>query len=79
MRRKVLLAVLVASAATGPAAFAQQAPQVGGIRSETQRRLSAGDQTNDALNWLGIIGLLGLAGLHRGHHDEDSYHPSPID
>ena len=78
MRSKLLLAVLVASAATGPAA-AQQAPQVGGIRSETQRRLAAGDQTTDALNWLGIIGLLGLAGLHRGHHDEDSYHPSPID
>jgi hypothetical protein len=37
-----------------------------------------GDNTTDALNWLGLIGLLGLAGLRRGH-DEDSYHPAPID
>jgi hypothetical protein len=77
MRRKLLLAALVAAAAAGPA-VAQQAPEAGGIRTETQRRMAQGDRTTDALNWLGLIGLLGLAGLKRGH-DEDSYHPAPID
>jgi hypothetical protein len=77
MRHKLMLAALVAAAAAGPA-VAQQSPDPGGIRSETQRRLAQGERTTDALNWLGIIGLLGLAGLKRGH-DEDSYHPAPID
>jgi hypothetical protein len=77
MRRKLMLAALIAAAAAGPT-VAQQAPDAGGIRSETQRRIAQGDGTTDALNWLGLIGLLGLVGLKRGH-DEDSYHPAPID
>lgn len=77
MRLKLMLAIFIAGAASGPA-VAQQAPDPGGIRSETQRRLAQGDKTEDALNLLGILGLLGLLGLRRGH-DEDSYHPSPIE
>lgn len=78
MRLKLLAAMLIASAAAGPAALAQQNPDAGGIRTETQRRLSQGDPTRNVLNWLGILGLLGVMGLHRGH-DEDSYHPAVID
>ena len=78
MRTKVLLALLIVTAAPGPAALAQQAPEPGGIRSETQRRLSQEDPTNKILNWLGLLGLIGLVGLGRGH-GEDSYHPSAMD
>ena len=76
--RKLMLAILVAAAAAGPAALAQETPDPGGIRTETQRRLAEGDNTRDALNLLGLLGLLGLAGLRRGH-DEDSYHPASIE
>ena len=79
MRKNFLLALLLIVAAPGPAALAQQAPEVGGIRSETQRRLAnQGDPTGDFLNWLGVLGLLGLLGLKK-EHDEDSYHPASID
>ena len=78
MRNKLMVALLLATATAGPAALAQQAPEPGGIRTETQRRLAQGSQANNALNLLGLLGLLGLAGLRRGH-DEDSYHPAPIE
>ncbi len=78
MRKKLMIAVLAASLAAGPAAFAQQAPDRGGIRSETQRRLAAGDPTREILNLIGLFGLMGLLGLRKGH-SEDSYHPAPLD
>ena len=79
MRLRLVLAALAGMMAYSLPASAQVTnDDVGGVRTETQERMRAGDQTNAALNWLGVIGLLGLLGLRKGH-DEDSYHPSDID
>ena len=79
MRLRLMLAVLAGTIAfSGPASAQVSNDDIGGIPTETQDRLRAGDQTNAALNWLGLIGLLGLWGLKKGH-DEDSYHPSDIE
>jgi hypothetical protein len=79
MRLRLVLAVLAGMVAFSQPAGAQFAnDDVGGIPTETQDRIKAGDQTNAALNWLGVLGLLGLLGLRKGH-DEDSYHPSDIE
>ena len=79
MRLRLMLAVLAGSIAVSVPASAQVTnDDIGGIPTETQDRIRAGDQTNAALNWLGLIGLLGLWGLKKGH-DEDSYHPSDIE
>jgi hypothetical protein len=78
MAKRMMAALFLVTVTVGPAAFAQQEPQPGGIRSETQRRLAEGDRTYDALNWLGLIGLIGLIGLTR-EHPEDSYHPSGLE
>ena len=75
MRHKLLIAALLAAAA-GPPALAQN-QDVGGIPTETQRRLAQGDV---GIPWdlVGLFGLLGLLGL-RSRHPDDSYHPSPVD
>jgi len=79
MRLRLMLAVLAGTIAFGAPVSAQVSnDDIGGIPTETQDRMRAGDQTNAALNWLGLIGLLGLWGLKKGH-DEDSYHPSDIE
>ena len=79
MRLRLMLAVLAGTIAFSAPANAQVSnDDIGGIPTETQDRMRAGDQTNAALNWLGLIGLLGLWGLKKGH-DEDSYHPSDIE
>jgi MYXO-CTERM domain-containing protein len=79
MRLRLVLAVLAGTVAFSQPAGAQVTnDDVGGIPTETQDRIRAGDQTTDALNWLGLIGLIGLWGLRRGH-EEDSYHPSDIE
>jgi hypothetical protein len=79
MRLRLMLAVLAGTIAfSAPASSQVSNDDVGGIPTETQDRIRAGDQTNAALNWLGLLGLLGLWGLKKGH-DEDSYHPSDIE
>ena len=79
MRLRFVLAALAGAIAFSSSASTQVTnDEVGGVRTETQERMRAGDQTTDALNWLGVLGLLGLLGLRKGH-DEDSYHPSDID
>ncbi len=66
MRRRLL--VLFAAAALGV-----------GAASPVALAQDNGDTTeeDDGTDY-GWIGLLGLAGLRRGH-DEDSYHPAPIE
>ena len=50
----------------------------GGVRTETQEREAANNDTGWLWNILGLVGLLGVLGRRKGH-DEDSYHPSSID
>ena len=78
MRTRMMLALFLAGAAIGPAA-AQQAPEAGGIRSETQRRLAEQEQMNQIpWDWVGLLGLFGLLGLRR-RHSEDGYHPTDVE
>ncbi|HXC75197.1 MAG TPA: WGxxGxxG family protein [Sphingomicrobium sp.] len=76
MRQRMLVALIVLTAAVGPASA--QDNDRGGIRTETQDRL-VGGVSNDVLwNSIGLIGLLGLLGFRR-RHGEDSYHPAPLE
>jgi hypothetical protein len=73
----MLLALFVATLAVGPASA--QDNERGGVRTETQSRMADRDSGNDLLwNLVGMLGLIGLIGLHT-EHDEDSYHPAPIE
>ncbi|MES2138048.1 MAG: WGxxGxxG family protein [Pseudomonadota bacterium] len=77
MRMRMLLSLLLITAAIGPASA--QTGQRGGIRTETMNRLAAQGSGNDLIwNLIGLLGLVGLLGLGTGHPD-DSYHPSSID
>ena len=77
MRSRLILAALLAAAATGAPALAQAAQEKGGIPTETQQRAA---HQNDPLPWdlLGLFGLAGLLGL-RTRHPDDSYHPSNLE
>lgn len=75
MRNRMLVALILLSAAVGPASAQNDR---GGIRTETQDRL-IGQDTNDILwNSIGLLGLLGLLGFRR-RHGEDSYHPASLE
>lgn len=77
MQRRMLVALFLATLAIGPASA--QDNERGGVRTETQDRLAGGAITYDLIfNLVGLFGLLGLLGLHT-QHDEDSYHPAPIE
>jgi hypothetical protein len=77
MRWRMILALLLMTAASGPAS-AQQA-QRGGLRTETQERMTSTSDRSDLLwNLVGLLGLIGLIGL-LPQHEEDSYHPSSFD
>ena len=80
MQRRMLVALFLATLAIGPAsAQSSQDNERGGVRTETQDRLAGGKITYDLIfNLVGLFGLLGLLGLHT-QHDEDSYHPAPIE
>jgi len=75
MRNKLILAALLAAAASPPALAQNQ--DVGGVPTETQRRLAQGDA---GIPWdlIGLFGLLGVLGLRKRHPD-DSYHPSSLE
>jgi hypothetical protein len=77
MRRSMLLALILATAAVGPASA--QDNERGGVRTETMSRIADKESGLDLVwNLIGLIGLIGLLGLHT-EHDEDSYHPAPIE
>ena len=70
----ILFAALLIAPATGLPAQRER----GGVRTETQERERASNDTGWLWNIVGLVGLFGLLGLRKGH-DEDSYHPSAID
>jgi len=76
MRMRIILSLLLFTAAIGPAAA--QTGQRGGLRTETMERMSSQGDPNLIWNLIGLIGLLGLLGFRKEHPD-DSYHPSSIE
>jgi hypothetical protein len=76
MRTRIVLSLLLITAAIGPAAA--QTGQRGGLRTETMERMSSQGDPNLVWNLIGLIGLLGLLGFRKEHPD-DSYHPSSIE
>jgi hypothetical protein len=52
-------------------ATAQQPGKDGGIPTETQERLAAGQDQSFDWDWIGLFGVFGLAGLH---HKPDYSH-----
>lgn len=76
MRTRIVLSLLLITAAVGPAAA--QTGQRGGLRTETMERMSSQGDPNLIWNLIGLIGLLGLLGFRKEHPD-DSYHPSSIE
>lgn len=77
MKRKVKRAAFVVLGAAGlawiapPAAAQQTGARDSGVPTETQQRLSEGQDDSFDWNWIGLIGLFGFAGLHRrpDYHD----------
>jgi hypothetical protein len=78
MRKRMMVALLLATAAIGPAAAQPSDNARGGIATETQDRLASEQNYDLILDLIGMFGLLGLLGLQRRHSD-DSYHPAPLE
>lgn len=76
MRSRLMLTALLMVMAASPPALAQQPRDVGGVPTETQRRLAH----KNVFPWdlLGLFGLFGILGMARRHPD-DSYHPTPLE
>lgn len=78
MTKRMIFALLLVTAAAAPAT-AQDTQERGGIRTETMSRLAGQNGSNDIIwNAIGLLGLLGLLGFER-KHNEDSYHPAPLE
>ena len=78
MTKRMIFALLLVTAAAAPAT-AQDTQERGGIRTETMNRLAGQNGGYDIIwNTIGLLGLLGLLGFEK-KHNEDSYHPSPLD
>jgi len=76
MRRRLVLALFLMTAAIGPATAQTDR---GGIPTESQTRAAEGNSLRDLIwNMVGLLGLIGLIGL-LPQHEEDSYHPSSFD
>ena len=75
MRTRMMLALILAAVAVGPAS-GQDADR-GGIRTETMTRM-ANEGSDVPWDLIGLLGLLGLIGLVRPH-GEDSYHPASVE
>jgi len=76
MRTRIVLSLLLITAAIGPAAA--QTGQRGGLRTETMERMSSQGDPNLIWNLIGLLGLLRLLGFRQSHPDA-SYHPSSLE
>jgi hypothetical protein len=76
MRKRMFVALILMTAAVGPASA--QESRRGDIRSETQNRLAEAENNDVLWNAIGLLGLLGLLGFRRSH-SEDSYHPASLE
>ena len=74
--RKVIMALLLAAAASGPSAALSQDAR-GNIPTDTQSRLADARGYNPLWDVVGLLGLLGLLGLWRSS-DNDGYTDDPI-
>jgi hypothetical protein len=74
----MILALLLVTAAIGPAPAQRSDNERGGVRTETQDRLARATDNDLIWNLIGLLGLLGLLGFKR-HHSEDSYHPAALE
>lgn len=71
MGARTLLGAALLAFAASPAAFAQTS-------ADRQMSAVAGDLDLPWGDLSGLLGLFGLLGLKRDH-EEDSYHPAPIE
>jgi hypothetical protein len=77
MKGRITRAALVGLGIAGlawtapPAAAQQTGAHDANVPTETEQRLSEGQDNGFDWNWIGLIGLFGLAGLHRrpDYHD----------
>jgi hypothetical protein len=76
MRKRMLVALILATAVVGPASAQTSDNARGGVPTETQDREGSVDY-NLIWNLLGLLGLVGLTGLWRPS-DNDGYTDDPI-
>lgn len=72
MNRRLAGVACAAGLALATAAPAQQTGVDNGVATETQERLSEGQDNDFDLGWLGLLGLAGLLGLRRATHSDST-------
>ena len=77
MRKRMIVALILATTAIGPVAAQPSDNARGGIPTETQDRMGGSSNNNLMWNLLGLLGLVGLTGLWRPS-DNDGYTDDPI-
>ena len=77
MHKRMITALILATAAIGPAAAQPSDNARGGVPTETQSRAANAADNGLIWNLLGLVGLIGLVGLWRPS-DNDGYTDDPI-
>ena len=77
MRKRMIVALILATAAVGPAAAQPTDNARGGVATETQDRMAGSLDKSLIWNLLGLLGLVGLTGVWRAS-DNDGYTDDPI-
>jgi len=73
-----MVALVFGTILLAPPSAAPAQQERGGVRTETQERAAARSDSGWLWNLIGLVGLLGVLGMRKGH-DEDSYHPAPLE